>query len=97
MGLLTEPSVDARDFANQLYKAVDALNAKSVGRFLTQDVRFQLGNFDEIVGYQAVVAANHAFLQSSAAMSHTLKDAGTVGNTVICASNVHYTRSDKST
>lgn len=97
MTSLTKTHVDARDFANKLYQAVDSLSAEAVGSFLAQDVRFQLGNFDEISGYQQVVDANAAFFQSIAAMSHTLKDAWSVGDTVICTGAVHYTRHDKST
>lgn len=94
---LVDVSVNAHEFAERLYKAVDSLSAEGVGAFLTPNVRFQLGNFDEIVGYDAVVEANRAFFQSIAAMSHTLKDAWTVDENVICTGHVHYTRHDKST
>ncbi|GHB43562.1 hypothetical protein GCM10007094_36230 [Pseudovibrio japonicus] len=94
---LVEVSINAREFSEQLYKAVDSLSAEGVGAFLTPNVRFQLGNFDEIVGYDAVVEANRAFFQSIVAMSHTIKDAWTVDENVICTGYVHYTRHDKST
>ena len=97
MTIVSETPLNARDFAEQLYKAVDSLNAEAVGAFLSPNVRFQLGNFDEIVGYAAVVEANAAFFKSISAMSHTLKDSWAFEDTVICTGEVHYIRHDKST
>ena len=79
-----------------LYSAVDDQNAEGVGTFVTSDVRFQLGNFNEIRGREAVIEANAAFFQTITAMRHTITGIWSEGPAVICAGTVHYTRKDAS-
>ena len=85
-----------RDLVAGLYAAVDALDANEVGAFIAPDVRFQLGNFDETRGRQAVIDANAAFFRTIAAMRHTITGLWSEGRTVICAGSVQYTRKDTS-
>ena len=79
-----------------LYKAVDEMSAQGVVDRVTDDVRFQLGNFEPITGRDAVKEANAAFFQTIKAMSHTIDDIWSSGDTAICDGTVHYTRKDSS-
>ena len=79
-----------------LYTAVDEMNAQGVVDQVTEDVRFQLGNFEPITGRDAVKEANAAFFKTIDAMSHTVTDVWSSGDTAICDGTVHYTRRDKS-
>ena len=79
-----------------LYTAVDEMNAQGVVDQVTEDVRFQLGNFEPIIGRDAVREANAAFFKTISAMSHTITDVWSSDDTAICDGTVHYTRKDKS-
>lgn len=85
-----------RDLVAALYSAVDNLDADAIGRLVTWDVRFRLGNFDELRGKPALIDANNAFFGTISAMHHTIDDIGSEGQTVYCTGSVHYTRQDKS-
>ncbi|NVO58698.1 nuclear transport factor 2 family protein [Rhodobacteraceae bacterium B1Z28] len=80
----------------KLYAAVDAMNARNVVEFVTEDVAFRLGNFDPINGRDSVELANDAFFQTIAAMRHTITGLWSGGDTVFCDGTVHYTRKDGS-
>ncbi|PVZ71637.1 nuclear transport factor 2 family protein [Pelagibaculum spongiae] len=80
-----------------LYQAVDRLDAKSVGQFLTRNARFQLGNHGAISGKEQIINANAAFFQSINTMRHTILNIWQQNNNIICAGKVHYTRHDSST
>jgi len=96
MQIMIKDNTAHRDLIAGLYAAVDNLDAQGVGRFVTDDVLFQLGNFDELEGRQAVVDANAAFFNTISAMRHTISGIWSEGETVICTGEVHYTRKDAS-
>jgi len=79
-----------------LYSAVDNLDAAEIGRLVTRDVHFRLGNFDELRGRQAVIDANTAFFGTISAMRHTISELWSQGQSVFCAGSVQYTRPDNS-
>ncbi len=85
-----------RDLVAAFYSAVDNLDAVAIGRLVTRDVRFRLGNFDELRGKPALIDANNAFFGTISAMRHTIDDIGSEGQTVYCTGSVHYTRQDDS-
>ena len=82
------------DLIAALYAAVDDLDPAGVDAFVTPDVRFRLGNFDELQGRQAVVDANASFFRTIAAMRHVIEGISSDGDAVICSGSVHYTRQD---
>ncbi|WP_428640799.1 nuclear transport factor 2 family protein [Roseibium sp.] len=94
MKITTTTGNSNRPLLAALYSAVDAFDAEAVGALLTRDVGFQLGNFGEISGKQAVIDANRAFFETIAAMRHTITGIWSEDRTVICAGTVHYTRKD---
>lgn len=79
-----------------LYTAVDALNAQGVVDHVTDDVKFQLGNFEPITGREVVKDSNAAFFTTIKAMRHTISRVWSSGDTAICDGTVHYTRHDQS-
>ena len=79
-----------------LYTAVDALDAQGVVDHVTDDVQFQLGNFEPISGHDAVKDSNAAFFATIKAMHHTISGVWSSGDTAICDGTVHYTRHDQS-
>lgn len=79
-----------------LYTAVDDMNAQGVVDHVTDDVQFQLGNFEVMIGRKAVKDSNAAFFATIKAMRHTIKGVWSSGDTVICDGTVHYTRLDQS-
>ena len=87
---------DHTALVSALYTAVDEMNAQGVVDHVTEDVRFQLGNFEPITGRDAVKEANAAFFKTINEMSHTITDVWSSGDTAICDGSVHYTRKDKS-
>ncbi|WP_299882796.1 nuclear transport factor 2 family protein [uncultured Sulfitobacter sp.] len=79
-----------------LYTAVDALDAQGVVDHVTDDVQFQLGNFEQISGRKAVKNSNAAFFATIKAMHHSISGVWSSGDTAICDGTVHYTRLDQS-
>ena len=79
-----------------LYRAVDEMDAQGVVDHLTDDVQFQLGNFEPLTGRAAVKESNAAFFATIRAMRHTIKGIWSSGDTAICDGTVHYTRLDQS-
>ncbi len=79
-----------------LYSAVDAMDANSVASFVTDDVTFQLGNFDILTGRKGVENANASFFETIKAMRHTITGIWASGSTAFCDGLVHYTRKDLS-
>ena len=77
-----------------LYSAVDEMNAQGVVDHVTDDVQFQLGNFEPLSGRAAVKESNAAFFATIRAMRHTIKGIWSSGDTAICDGTVHYTRLD---
>ena len=80
-----------------LYTAVAALDEAGVVEHVTEDVQFQLGNFEQIDGRPAVQAANADFFATIQGMQHTITGIWSSGDTAFCDGTVHYTRKDQST
>ncbi|MES0864908.1 nuclear transport factor 2 family protein [Ruegeria sp. SCPT10] len=79
-----------------LYTAVDALDEAGVVEHVTEDVQFQLGNFEQVDGRTAVQAANAGFFSTIQGMQHTITGIWSSGDTAFCDGTVHYTRNDQS-
>ncbi|MES0881237.1 nuclear transport factor 2 family protein [Roseibium sp. SCP14] len=84
-----------RNLISSLYSAVDALDAKAVGRHVTQDVTFRLGNFDQITGRQAFIDGNATFFETINGMQHEISGIWQQDRTLICEGQVRYTRRDE--
>lgn len=96
MQLAAKTSSEHTPLIAALYTAVDAMNAQAVVDHVTDDVRFQLGNFDPLTGRDAVKESNAAFFATINAMRHSISGIWSSGDTAICDGTVHYTRLDLS-
>jgi len=94
--LTTQDTSEYSPLITSLYKSVDASNAQGVVDHVTEDVQFQLGNFERISGRKAVKDSNAAFFATISAMRHTISGVWSSGDTAICDGTVHYTRLDRS-
>ena len=96
MELTAQNTSEYSPLITSLYTAVDALDAQGVVDHVTDDVQFQLGNFEPISGHDAVKNSNAAFFATIKAMHHTISGVWSSGDTAICDGTVHYTRHDQS-
>lgn len=87
-------SSDRSAYIAQLYQAVDNRDVDSLGTFLAEDIVFRLGNFDSVIGFDAVIEANKSFFASIKQMAHTIEDVWSQGDDVICHGRVDYVRLD---
>ncbi|OUR80780.1 hypothetical protein A9Q83_00065 [Alphaproteobacteria bacterium 46_93_T64] len=78
----------------QLYETVDARNTDGLSKFLSDTIRFRIGNHDTVVGRRNVLAANDAFFNSIAGMTHKIENIWVQGEDVICNGSVDYVRLD---
>ncbi len=85
------------DFVKGLYRdAVDCKDVESLSDFLSDDVRFRIGNHEPVYGKDAVLEANRAFFASITGMTHQIDTIWQQGNDVICNGSVDYVRLDGS-
>ena len=96
MELTAKNTCEYAPLITSLYTAVDGLSAQGVVEHVTDDVRFQLGNFEQIRGREAVKDSNTTFFKKIRAMRHTISGIWCSGDTAICDGTVHYTRLDRS-
>jgi ketosteroid isomerase-like protein len=82
--------VDAASF----FKEVDAMDAQAVGKFLAEDAVMIFGNADPMVGREAIVAGNAAFMTSIKRLSHRLLTEWAVADAIIAHTEVTYLRLD---
>ncbi|KKJ78173.1 hypothetical protein WH95_02180 [Kiloniella litopenaei] len=87
---------EATSFITDLYQAVDEKSTSKLGVFLADDLRFQLGNFDAVIGKEAVLEANENFFQIIDSMAHRIDGIWTQDDHIICKGEVHYKRLDQS-
>lgn len=96
MQILAQNASEHTPLIAALYTAVDEMNAEGVVDHVTDDVQFQLGNFEPLSGRAAVKDSNAAFFGTIKAMRHTISGIWSSGDTAICDGTVHYTRLDRS-
>lgn len=96
MQITTQNPSEHTPVITALYTAVDEMNAEGVVDHVTDDVQFQLGNFEPLAGRDAVKSSNAAFFKTIKAMEHTINNVWSCDDTVICDGTVRYTRLDHS-
>ena len=95
MPITSQPEETRHDMIASLYSAVDALDANSVGKHVTENVVFRLGNFDQITGRQAFIDGNARFFETINGMQHEISGIWQQDQTLICEGQVRYTRKDE--
>ncbi|MAG77172.1 MAG: hypothetical protein CL811_10485 [Colwelliaceae bacterium] len=89
--------MNKHDLIVDLYKnAVDKKDANYLAKLLTENVRFRIGNHDEIVGLYKVIDANKSFFKTIEAMSHTIEKIVVEDDYSVCHGRVDYIRLDGS-
>ena len=87
----------ALSLVNNLYQCVDAKDVTALAAFLSDDVRFRIGNFDMLQGKADVLAANAEFFSSITSMTHQIDSIWVQEKDVICHGQVNYVRLDQTT
>ncbi|MFG1608020.1 nuclear transport factor 2 family protein [Actinoplanes sp. NPDC049265] len=89
--------VDARTIAQDLqtiFDGIDTLDPDNFVRHLTEDVVFQFGNNDPVVGREAVAEGVRAFYTTIAGMRHDVRNVYVDGDVAIAQVDILYTRHD---
>lgn len=85
------------ELITDLYKnAVDKKDTNYLATFLSESVRFRIGNHDEIIGLDKVIDANRSFFNTIDTMSHTIERVILQGDYSVCHGYVDYKRLDGS-
>jgi ketosteroid isomerase-like protein len=80
----------------ELFAALDAGDAPRALSLLTDDVRFQFGSTEPVVGHEGVAGNGAAMATTVASLSHDLHTVWAVDEAVICEMAVTYARHDGS-
>lgn len=80
--------------ARALFDMVDSQDYPGLAGCLAEDATMVFGNAEPLLGRNAIVAANQAFLEQLKAIRHQLRNEWTVGDTTIAQTEVTYTRLD---
>ncbi|WP_232665657.1 nuclear transport factor 2 family protein [Pseudonocardia sp. TRM90224] len=80
--------------AAAVFRAVDAMDGAVLGGLLADDARMVFGNGEPIIGRDAIMAAQNAFMVSIAGIRHTIRNEWTVGRDTIVETDVTYARHD---
>lgn len=84
------------DWAAALYAAFDALDASDVATHFADDVRFRVGNGEQITGRDGYLAAAAHFGAVLTGMRHHFRQVWECGSWTLFVANVDYTRLDGS-
>jgi len=93
--MTTSLDTAATHAVREILAAIDNGDVDTLCRYVTDEVRFQLGSTEATTGRPAFEATARAFLQSIAAIRHEVLDMWEVEDgTVISVMTVHYERLD---
>jgi ketosteroid isomerase-like protein len=86
--------MNAREFAVNVYRAVDSMDPPAQLAFFTPDCTFVFANHAPVRGHEAIGAYVQAFFSTIAGLEHELFEVWSVGDNVIVRMTVTYTRKD---
>ena len=81
---------------NELFHAIDSMDADRFVTFLTEDAQFKFGNNPKVVGKEAVKKTVKDFFSSINGLSYKVINTWSHPDTDICQGEVTYTRKDDS-
>ncbi|MFJ5263432.1 nuclear transport factor 2 family protein [Streptomyces sp. NPDC088387] len=87
-------TADATITADVLFSKIDRQQLHEVADLFAEDATMVFGNGSPLVGREAILAGNAAFMQTIAGLSHHILDTWTVDGTTIAVTDVTYTRLD---
>ena len=79
---------------NDMFAAIDAMDADAFNAFLTPDAMFRFGGGDPVHGHAAIKEAVDAFWASIAGCRHEILTVVRQGDTLACDGLTTYTRHD---
>ena len=85
-----------QDKINELFRAIDSMDADRFITFLTEDAQFKFGNNPKVIGKDAVKEAVKEFFSSIKGLSHEVINTWSHPDTIICQGEVTYTRKNDS-
>lgn len=85
------------DWVNDLFQAIDEMNADKFSQFLDEDATFQFGNAKPVRGRGSVRDAVASFFSSIKGISHRLLGEWHVDNVFFVQGEVTYARKDAKT
>lgn len=77
-----------------LFAKIDRRDLRGVADLLAENATMVFGNGEPLLGREAVLAANTAFMETIAGLSHRIVDSWVVEDTTIAVTDVTYTRLD---
>ncbi|MFH9075487.1 nuclear transport factor 2 family protein [Streptomyces alboflavus] len=77
-----------------LFTKIDGKDLHGVTALLAEDATMSFGNGEPLVGREAILAANTAFMETIAALRHRIVDSWVIDDTTIAVTEVTYTRLD---
>lgn len=84
-------------WAQEIFRAIDEMDAEKFVSFLTEDATFVFGNNPPVTGNAAIKEAVQGFFSSINGLSHTLTKSWMTEDAIIFHGMVTYTRKDDST
>ena len=80
--------------AQEIFAQVDRLDPEGVIAFFADDATMVFGNQEPLLGREAILAGNAAFLTAIKGLRHRILREWTVGDTTIVVTDVSYVRRD---
>jgi ketosteroid isomerase-like protein len=91
---LAENPVSVPDWVRTFFDIVDSMDADALGRLLSDDCRFRVGNGGEIIGRDNIVEASRRLTKLFASIEHHHVDARSDGHRAYADCFVEYTAHD---
>lgn len=89
--------MEHRNFFEDLFKGIDARDARQFADHFTEDGSFRFGNLPAVVGRPAIHTFVEAFFASIGGIGHQFDECWSVGpDRAVCAGEVTYVRLDGS-
>ena len=79
----------------KMLAASDEMNVEKSLHFCTEDILYKFGNLPTVVGKQGIREASAGFLENFQSLKHEIKSIWEVGEIVVVAMEIHYTRRDQ--
>lgn len=87
--------MNAREFAVNVYRAVDSMDPAAQLAFFTPDCSFVFANQGPAKGHEAIGAQVKAFFSTIAGLEHELFEVWPIDDNIIVRMAVTYTRKDR--
>ena len=83
-----------QEWAYELFKTIDSMDAGKFSGFFTENARFRFGNAEPVTGRDNIKEMVAGFYSSINALSHDVTEMVEQGDRLVCRGEVTYTRKD---